>query len=408
MPATPRTPVPPAWAALLDPWEHAEADDGRAPATLAKRRKHVAHAAAALPDPLTLTAADLAAWFRAQDWQPNTATAYRSTLRSLYGWAVAAGLADDNPALYLSRVPLTQARPLGSRGPLPEPIPAAWEHPLRLFTRHLRAIGRSEETVRLRVRHLCAAARTLHPLAPFEVGPYDLLDYLAGLSIAAETRRSIRATLRTFYAWAHQDGHVSPDPAARLPIARRGSHRPHPASEDVIRRAIAAAIPRDRLMLRLAAEAGLRRAEVARVHTRDLVEDSGGWSLLVNGKGNRVRVVPLPAGLAAEVRALPPGWVFPSIQSAGHLSPAFVGKRVRELLPAGVSMHALRHRFATRAYEIDRDVFTVQQLLGHASPETTRRYVAIDAEHLRNTVDTLAARSSLAPHVGRPRLAVNA
>jgi integrase len=407
VPVTPN-PLPAAWAALADPWEHSERVAGRAAATLNKRRKHLAHLADDLPDPLHLTAGDLAAWFRGQDWQPNTATAYRSTLRGLYGWAVAAGLADDNPALYLSRVSLSAARPLGSRGPLPEPIPAPWEHPLRLFTRHMRAIGRSEETVRLRVRHLCAAARVLHPLTPFDVSPYDLLDYLAELTIAAETRRSIRATLRTFYAWALEEGHVSSDPAARLPIARRGSHRPHPASEDAIRRAVVAATPRDRLMLRLAAEAGLRRAEVAGVHTRHLVEDSGGWSLLVNGKGGRQRVVPLPGGLAAELRSLPSGWVFPSIQSTGHLSPAFVGKRVRELLPDGVSMHALRHRFATRAYEIDRDVFAVQQLLGHASPETTRRYVAIDDEHLRRTVDTLAARSDLAPASSRPRLAVSA
>ena len=54
-------------------------------------------------------------------------------------------------------------------------------------------------------------------------------------------------------------------------------------------------------------------------------------------------------------------------------------------------MHALRHRFATRAYELDHDVFAVQRLLGHARPETTQRYVATTEDRLRSTVDRLAA-----------------
>ncbi|WP_206673555.1 tyrosine-type recombinase/integrase [Pseudactinotalea terrae] len=387
--------LPPAWSALVDPWERAELRAGRAASTLRKRRKHLSWIAADLADPLTATTADLAAWFRGQNWRPTTATAVRSSVRTFYAWAAARGLVDTDPALYLSKLRTDEARPLGSRGPLPVPVPTTWEHPLRLYARHLRALGRSEMTVGLRVRHLAAFARYLEAAEPFAATFYDLVEYLAGMEVAAETRRSVRATLRSFYGWALEDGHITTDPARRLPIPRRSLSQPHPASEEAIRYALAAADPRERLMLRLAAEVGLRRAEVAQVHTRDLLEDAGGWSLVVKGKGARVRVVPLPAGLAAELRALPQGWAFPSIQSDGHLSPHAVGSLVARLLPQGVSMHALRHRFATRAYEIDRDVFTVQQLLGHSSPETTRRYVAIDADHLRSTVDTLDARSSL-------------
>lgn len=52
--------------------------------------------------------------------------------------------------------------------------------------------------------------------------------------------------------------------------------------------------------------------------------------------------------------------------------------------------HPLRHRFATRAYAVDRDLLAVQTLLGHASPVTTRRYVAVPDESLRRTVLSVA------------------
>ena len=138
-------------------------------------------------------------------------------------------------------------------------------------------------------------------------------------------------------------------------------------------------------MLRLAAELGLRRAEVAVTHSRDIFEDLGGHSLTAHGKGSKDRDVPLPPGLAAQLLAMPYGYLFPG-NDGGHLSPRWVGKLVTLLLPDGLTMHTLRHRFATRAYAVDRDVFVVQELLGHASPATTRRYVQVPRAGLRRTV----------------------
>ncbi len=144
-------------------------------------------------------------------------------------------------------------------------------------------------------------------------------------------------------------------------------------------------------MLRLAAELGLRRGEVARVHSRDVLDDDGGWSLLVHGKGNRDRVVPMPDPLADAIRSRPAGYLFPG-DDDGHLSPKRVGALVSGLLPPGVTMHALRHRFATRAYTVGRDLFAVQELLGHASPDVTRRYVLTTQAEMRATVRALERR----------------
>jgi integrase/recombinase XerC len=57
-----------------------------------------------------------------------------------------------------------------------------------------------------------------------------------------------------------------------------------------------------RLMLRLAAEAGLRRAEVAQVNTRDVFISRGAAQLMVNGKGGKQRIVPISDQLAEQIR----------------------------------------------------------------------------------------------------------
>lgn len=143
-------------------------------------------------------------------------------------------------------------------------------------------------------------------------------------------------------------------------------------------------------MVRLSAEAGLRRAEVAQAHTRDLVEDLEGWSLLVHGKGGRERLVPLPHALAVELRRLDAGYMFPGSDN-GHLSPRWVGKVVGRLLPDGFTMHCNRHRFATRTHDATLDMPLVQELLGHANINTTRAYVAVDRSKLRRAVEAAAA-----------------
>ena len=78
-------------------------------------------------------------------------------------------------------------------------------------------------------------------------------------------------------------------------------------------------------------------------------------------------------------------------QTGGHLSPGYLGKLVSAALGDGVVPHQLRHAFATRAYAVDRDLLTVQQLLGHAKPETTALYARIPDEARRRTA-LLAAK----------------
>jgi site-specific recombinase XerC len=148
---------------------------------------------------------------------------------------------------------------------------------------------------------------------------------------------------------------------------------------------LATADERTRLMARLACEAGLRRAEVACVHSNDLNQGIDGAELIVHGKGNKQRVLPITVTLAAEIAAYASpfgGFLFPG-QIDGHISPDRVGHLVSKVMPPGWSMHKLRHRFATRGYAGTGNLRAVQEALGHASVATTQRYTAVAAREIR-------------------------
>lgn len=268
----------------------------------------------------------------------------------------------------------------------------AWLMAVDQWSRAMLAAAKSHETVYLRrtqIRRLAAWA----PVGPWEVTTGMLLDWLGSQRWGRETMRSHRAAVRTFYSWGVLAGYIAESPAAGLPTIRPGQPRPRPTPDAGYRAALERARDWERLALRLGAEAGLRRSEIARVHANDLLDDLDGPTLRVHGKGGKIRDVPLSDDLASAVRVAcrqGRGYAFPG-QVDGHLSPAYLGKRVSALLPDGLSTHSLRHRFATRAYRVDHDVFAVQQLLGHASPETTRRYVQVPDDRLRRVVEAIAA-----------------
>lgn len=255
-------------------------------------------------------------------------------------------------------------------------------------------LGYSAETVRTYCDAVAWLAEwaTERELEPAEVGPADLLAFMGSRAHwSRATRGMVRAAVRSAYRWAVVARVVDVSPAEQLPPSRRKTPAPHPVPDDVYESALRAARPRERLMLRLAAEAGLRRAEVAQVYPRrDMIEEPGGWSLWAHGKGDKDRLVPLPADLAREIRlAAGDGWLFPN-RAGGHLAPHTVGRYVAELLPGPHTMHGLRHRFASDGWAATRDLFAVQQVLGHVSASTTQHYILVDEVDRRRVVDAVA------------------
>jgi len=156
---------------------------------------------------------------------------------------------------------------------------------------------------------------------------------------------------------------------------------------------------RDRALLETLYATGCRASEVVGLKLADLYLDSGFCRCF--GKGSKQRVVPLGRPCIEAIRTyLASG---DRRQETGDRSSAelvFVSKSGRPLtriflwalvkkyckragLPSTVSPHTLRHSFATHMLAGGADLRTVQELLGHASIQTTQHYTHVDRDRLK-------------------------
>ncbi|MCI6532283.1 MAG: tyrosine-type recombinase/integrase [Bifidobacterium animalis] len=265
--------------------------------------------------------------------------------------------------------------------------PPAWRNHVDKWIESLVAAGLSSETVKSRRYKLTRLAHLLQR-GPDEVTTEQIVHVFASQSWRPETRKAYRTTAASFFRWMQRAGYRTEDVSEGLPSIRKPQPHPRPCPDRHISAALSRAQGMDAIMLRLAAECGLRRGEIARVHSDDVVADSGGKSLIVRGKGDKQRLVPLPADLAGSIEAAH-GWLLPG-RWRGHVEESFVGKHLSRLLPTGYGAHTLRHRFATTVYRDTSDLLVVARLLGHASTETTECYVAMPDGRLRQAVAGVA------------------
>ena len=154
-------------------------------------------------------------------------------------------------------------------------------------------------------------------------------------------------------------------------------------------------LARDAAVLALLYGSGLRISEALGLKRKDMPAPGRGDAITVTGKGNKARMVPVlarVAALAAEYVALCPyelpadGPLFVGAKG-GPLSARIVQLAMARLrgalgLPETATPHALRHSFATHLLARGGDLRAIQELLGHASLSTTQIYTAVDTERL--------------------------
>lgn len=268
------------------------------------------------------------------------------------------------------------------RNKISAPVP--WRKSINGWTDTLRAAGLSAQTIKSRRYKMVHLATLLMPSGPEDVTTEQIVQAFARQQWKPETRKAYRNTISSFFRWLHKSGRRSDDPSLDVPRVKKPHAHPRPCPDRYIAAAMKMATTSERLMIRLGAECGLRRGEIARVHSDDVVADSAGRSLIVRGKGDKQRIVPLPddlAGIIMDAR----GYLFPG-RFGGHVEESYIGDHISRLLPDGYAAHTLRHRFATTAYAATHDLFVVAELLGHESVETTEHYVAMPDGRLREAM----------------------
>jgi site-specific recombinase XerD len=201
-----------------------------------------------------------------------------------------------------------------------------------------------------------------------------------------------------------------PELAKALPYGKRPRTLPTVLSrEEVLQFFAAFATDPDRMMVRTTYACGLRIGEVTRLRVAD-IDSHRGVLVVRQGKGRKDRQVPLSPQLLQELRDFwrryrPKDWLFAARGRAGHCSITGLQRRVKRVVRALgwhklVSLHTLRHSYATHLLEAGVDVVTLQHLLGHNDLQTTARYLHVSTRHLQrlpNPLDDLVARPPLAP-----------
>ena len=265
------------------------------------------------------------------------------------------------------------------RNKISAPVP--WRKSINGWTDTLRAAGLSAQTIKSRRYKMVHLATLLMPSGPEDVTTEQIVQAFARQQWKPETRKAYRNTISSFFRWLHKSGRRSDDPSLDVPRVKKPHAHPRPCPDRYIAAAMEKATSSEKLMIRLGAECGLRRGEIARVHSDDVVADSAGRSLIVRGKGDKQRIVPLPDDLA-DIIMDARGYLFPG-RFVGHVEESYIGDHISHLLPDGYAAHTLRHRFATTAYAATHDLFVVAELLGHESVATTEHYVAMPDGRLR-------------------------
>lgn len=160
---------------------------------------------------------------------------------------------------------------------------------------------------------------------------------------------------------------------------------------------------RDVALLTMLYGCGLRISEALSLDVKDFPKS--GDVLVVTGKGNKQRLVPLlPLVKQAVEDYLKERKTLSSPLFVGvrgdRLNPGVVQRQIRNLrrylgLPESVTPHALRHSFATHLLAAGSDLRSVQELLGHASLSATQRYTEIDRTHITAVYEKAHPRGKL-------------
>ncbi len=289
---------------------------------------------------------------------------------------------------------------------------------LAQFLEHLEVERNVSPQTLANYRHALASFREIVPEPAWRELRADhfrryLFERMKG-GLAKPTVRLHFAALRTFYRYLIERHGLKDNPLKQVQLPKLDRNLPVVLTRAQIDALLAAPLAkeksdrapkwmpqRDAAILELFYSSGLRLSEVAALDVRSVDEFTE--SVRVLGKGRKERVVPVgdPALRAIQKYR----------QAAGvNAGPLFINKSRRRLstrnmqeslkryldfagIPRTISMHKLRHSFATHMLDAGADLRSVQSLLGHASLSTTQIYTHVTTERLKKAYDAAHPRA---------------
>lgn len=261
----------------------------------------------------------------------------------------------------------------------------------------MEAQGLSRRTIDER----CATVRALLTMTTTTAGtfgPDDVIAYLRR-DMAPASRSTYYSNLRAFTRWMVATDRRADDPLERVPAPKRPKSLPRPVDPSLVERMIRVArTSHGRAYVLLAAYAGLRVHEIAKIHGHDV--DWYNDSIVVTGKGGKTARIPLHERLVVLARMMPRAdYWFPSPARPGPIRSHAVSASIRRtMLSAGYNgkPHQLRHFYGTELVRAGVHLRVVQQLMRHESPATTAIYTQVDDEQLRDGIAALRPVERLA------------
>lgn len=261
----------------------------------------------------------------------------------------------------------------------------------------LRLKNFSPKTIKVYVHAVAKFARHFGR-SPDELSREDIRDYLVHLidrGIARSTCVVVRNALRHLYT----DTLGRPDWLEKLPRPKREQRLPVVLSRDEVQRLFATVTNlKQKALFMVAYDAGLRLSEIINLRIEDL--DSQRMAIRVRqGKGKKDRYARLTPGLLELLREYwkayrPESLLFPGATPNKVYDLATPGQLLKKVcrkagITKRVSMHTLRHSFATHLLEAGANLRVIQQLLGHERIQTTSLYTHISLEDLREAPSTM-------------------
>lgn len=232
------------------------------------------------------------------------------------------------------------------------------------------------------------------------------LGELHDVGIAERSQARIVAGVRSFFKFLSLEGYLDINPAELLETPKIGIHLPEVLTVEEIDAMIQAIDPdkaeaqRDRAIIETLYGCGLRVSELVNLEISKISADEG--YLVVRGKGNKERLVPMSDTAIAEIDDYLPDRAALPIKP-GEENILFLNRRGRRLtrerifqivkslaenagIRKTISPHTLRHSFATHLLEGGANLRAIQQMLGHESIATTQIYIHLDRSTLRSDI----------------------